>query len=222
MRFPNTLPMWRTFDLFRRIDFTGDYISDRKALEALSDTPELHEREKLRKEEESNDVQRRKQSGNGPASVLPPVVDAPDMPTLTDVIPYYLSTENDLKCFNNITARAADVRPEEDHWKVSVSNRGPVPDSFAKKAIQFWLDAKLGYFKEELKKKDNFVKAMDELMKYDHNSTRQFMRSTHPELAEKFKAYMDEHWPGQGYVEEEAYPDEVGSKALDICPSLEC
>jgi hypothetical protein len=208
MRFPNTLPMWRTFDLFSRIGFTGDYISDREALERLSDTTDRKEREKMRLSEERKDLQRRRKA-IGSSNLSPPVVDAPDVPTANDVIPYYLSTPSDLKCFNGITARTSDVESEKDFWKVSVSNGGPVPDDFLEHTIQYWLDAKLGYFKEQLKTAENFIDAMDELIKYDTNSTRQFMRSVHPELKDQFKDYMDKHWPGQGYKEELEYPDEV-------------
>ena len=197
MRFPNTPPMWRTFNLFRRLGFTGDYNSEK------DESKSLH------------------QVSASPKSVGPP--DPKELYKQNDndlvVIPYLMSTPADIQLFNCIrySREAIDanaLRPSKrvDLFDVSRSNDGPVPDEYVREGAQYWMDAKIGFFKEQLV--ENFVKGKELLMNYDQFSTRQFMQTLHPELSRSFDRFMRKEYPDRPLEYERAYPPEVNLTCL--------
>ncbi|KAI0085414.1 amine oxidase [Irpex rosettiformis] len=100
-----------------------------------------------------------------------------------DVIDYYLSTPNDILSFNGITVNRKKLK--EQGYQVF---QPAIPESYVAQSVQYWLDAKVGYFKQQLKR--DFTSGMKELQAYDYNSTRQFMHSLHPELKEELTEYV--------------------------------
>lgn len=207
MRFPNTLPMWRTFDLFRRLNFTGDYISDRDELERLRSPEVLKDNRTIRRS--SNPYQ--DSTSYGP-------VDKRNAEGNTyDVIPYLLTTGSDLQYFNGlrwtkaqIAANLASPHKRIDLFDVSVSMLGPVPDEYVRMGPQYWMDAKIGFFKNEMVK--DFAAGREFLMNYDEYSVRQFFTTVHPELARPFRKYMLEEYPDRPLPYERAYPQEVSDR----------
>ena len=210
MRFPNTLPMWRTFDLFRRLEFTGHYISDEEKLEEIACGKAPYgfhaPGDSVDADEDEDAINPGNQAGN----------------TL-DVIPYRMSTRADVQYFNDIqynkaaiSANGSNPTKRVDLFDVSRSNRGPVPDDYVRQGVQYWIDAKIGFFKKELK--EDFKKGKDLLMNYDEFSTRQFMQTLHPELARPFRKYMASEYPERPLECERAYPNEVRHHffALDL------
>ena len=196
MRFPNTPPMWRTFDLFKRLNFSGDYDPNiGRPGEGQGKIP--------------SDLDGLGYDDEGTVCVQPGNLAG----NTDDVIPYILETGEDWEYFNGIKHRKKDLikiedpDPLNDPFHVSLAQNGTVPNDYVKQGVQYWVDAKLGYFKQLLI--DDFQSARKLLMCYDHNSTRQFMYEIHPKLMLPFRTYMQTTYPDRPLEFERKYPTEV-------------
>ncbi|KAF8492942.1 amine oxidase [Gautieria morchelliformis] len=92
-------------------------------------------------------------------------------------IPYHLSTPQDVRLFNGFLV-TGPVENEADPFHVSESKGGLVPDNFAQRGYQHWLDEKLERFRKPLV--DDFDKGWEFLMQYDAHSFRTYMTMQDP------------------------------------------
>lgn len=197
MRFPNISPMWRTFDLFHRLNFSGKYVYDKNKLQQLSNSTSSRD------------------AGQALATYEALIANVTftnsSIPAGTDVIDYILSTPEDIQNFNGVSIRRKDSQAAGIN---SFNTGGVIPESYLSKGVQYWLDAKVGYFRDQLRR--NFTSGIDELRQYDAYSTRQLMRTKLPELEGKFADFMKETYPGQNYTGDVAYPEEVSQLSLRL------
>ncbi|KAL0567494.1 hypothetical protein V5O48_014498 [Marasmius crinis-equi] len=112
------------------------------------------------------------------------------------LIPYIMSSPNQVLHYNNIGVRQVDIKPDQaltDSWNDSTDKGGLVPEDYVDKGVNHWLEQCFGRFKEALKK--DWDQGWEKLMQYDKYSARMFM-------ATKFE---ENDFPGK----KDAYPDSV-------------
>ena len=93
-------------------------------------------------------------------------------------IPYYLDygTRNTPSRYNDIVSLPKDNPPAgSDVFKVSIANKGSVPDATVKKGVDAILEEAFGPFKLGLEQ--NWAKGFQKLMEVDEYSTRQYLSS---------------------------------------------
>ncbi|KLO16479.1 hypothetical protein SCHPADRAFT_914035 [Schizopora paradoxa] len=123
MRFPNNPTMGRTFDLFKRLNFTPE---------------------------------------NG------------------KLITYVFSTKTDVALYNNVRERASMLGAgSADVFGFSEASGGTVPQDFFEKGYQHWIDVKIDWLRDALKK-DFEGEGWKTLMSVDSHSMRSYMALSDP------------------------------------------
>lgn len=103
------------------------------------------------------------------------------------LIPYYLSGPNTPSLFND---RLYD-KSDSDPYHVSIANGGCVPDDVVDNVGDI-LEQTFGPYKDKLA--ENFEEGFDELMKVDHFSTREYLKSGGPDGEQRHYDYFSIQW----------------------------